>query len=117
MSAYAVVVEPDGSMYEIDHKPSLEERQKAVGGDVETIPLLGPAVGWVNEEGLIHGLPLNPLATAAYQAALNTDQVGVVGPMLITGPYDGRGDDTPIPEQWLARLAEFRDTGIFQVAP
>lgn len=44
-------------------RPSLEEAQKFVGGNVELITLTGDRQMLVNEEGLIEDLPINDEAT------------------------------------------------------
>ena len=46
---------------------TLEEVQKFVGGYVEVVPVPGHRgrIFIVNEEGLLHGLPLNAVASAA----------------------------------------------------
>jgi len=54
----------DGSygQVDLDHKLTLEEMQKLVGGYIERVKVryYGKVKDmWVNEEGLIHGLPVN----------------------------------------------------------
>jgi hypothetical protein len=46
-----------------DKPPTLEEAQAFIGGYVEMAPHRGDAQVLVNEEGLIHGLPVNPTAS------------------------------------------------------
>ena len=59
---------------------TLEAMQKAVEGYVERVPLKGRRVLLVNEEGLIHGMELNPRASALAGKPL-------VGPaVLLEGP-------------------------------
>lgn len=47
-------------------EPPLSELQRHVGGYIEYVSLPSGAIGWVNEEGKLKGLPFNPLATALY---------------------------------------------------
>lgn len=73
----------------------------AVGGWIESVdvPALGATI-YVNEEGLIRQLPLNPRATflwwfhvpAARQKAM------LVGDAVVVGMPDRRGDSTDVPE-------------------
>lgn len=61
----------------------LAELQKIVGGYVEIVQLNEHLIMVVNEEGKLHGLPINPFATLIYQAyTLNNDDV-IVGDALI----------------------------------
>lgn len=62
-------------------KPSLQEMQEAVGGYVERVQLDGRTYIWANEEGLLHGLPLNRIATRLYQAKYGLN-VSIVGDAL-----------------------------------
>ena len=55
--------------YFTDEKPSLEEAQELVGGLVQLIELRNGDQMLVNEEGIMHDLPINQKAT---QIALST---------------------------------------------
>lgn len=66
------IIKTDGSVTPVTpNNPrkgyTLEEAQKIVGGYVEVVPVPGHPrrIFIVNEEGLVHGLPLNAVATAA----------------------------------------------------
>lgn len=86
---------------------SLEDMQKAVGGYIERIPLPN-ACGYVNEEGRINGLPLNPRATKLWYKALGLSDFGkalaeedghsLCGPLLIMGLEDVEGENTDCPD-------------------
>jgi len=57
---------------ESDKEPAWRDMQKYVGGYLEHVSVLVDgkrAHMYVNEEGLIHGLPFNPRATEHYYAA------------------------------------------------
>lgn len=72
--------------------PTYQELNKAVGGYLETVPLWEtfrgkPCVVFCNEEGKIHNLPFNSVATVLwYQAIGQThDDVLVGDVVVITG--------------------------------
>jgi len=54
-------IQPEGS----EGRPTLRQLQDAVGGYIEAVPLADwpHRYMYVNEEGLIHGLPLNLIAS------------------------------------------------------
>lgn len=80
----------------------LDDYRAAVGGRIEPVdvPPLGTTI-YVNEEGLIRQMPLNPRATflwwfyvpAARQKAM------LVGDALLVGMPDQRGDSTDVPDE------------------
>ena len=94
---HAVIVRTDGTMSTIDHSPTLTELQAAVGGYIA--PIYGPEeiTGYVNDEGLLIGLPLNLIASALTGGAL-------VGDAVITGPLNDEGDTTPLAEHRLGTV-------------
>jgi len=56
----------------------------------------GVATMYVNEEGLLKNLPINPRATAFADHMLGHRGILLVGTALILGPGDGDGNDTPV---------------------
>jgi len=62
----AYVLKFDGTRINLDHRPSLSEAQKIVGGYIEFVSLHNKKTLVINEEGLLKGLPLNIEATAMY---------------------------------------------------
>jgi hypothetical protein len=70
-----VVLNTDGTERELASVPSLKEMQAILGGWIEHVRVLDHIEGtrgvytsmFVNETGLIDGLPRNPKATEAYQ--------------------------------------------------
>lgn len=93
----------DGSVKEIQLEPGLKPMQQIVGGYIEMVSLpigwdrRGLAVLWVNEEGLLKGLPENELASSLAQQRL-------VGPALLTGL--GNEDLTDLPAHWSVELVK-----------
>lgn len=81
----------DGTVTEITLK-SLEGYQAAVGGLIECVPFFGGDM-YVNEEGLLLGLSHNFRASCL---------VGflIVGPAIVLGPCDKKGNNTSILPEW-----------------
>lgn len=90
----AVVVDPDGTARLAEIENSLGGFQAVVGGYIEGV-FGEEATVYVDEEGLLKHLPMNPLATLFAQRVLGA---GVVlhGTVLILGPGDGEGNDTAV---------------------
>jgi len=85
----------------------LPEYQRIIGGLIEHVALeTPPAAMYVNEEGKIHGLPLNRRATLLlwmHNPAFRYADI-VVGDALLTGPADGHGYDTNVPDELVQTL-------------
>ena len=79
----------------VDIENKLEAFQEAVDGYIETLTLVPDEVVMiVNEEGLLRGLGINPLATALYCSA-------IVGVAVVVG-IDGE-EFCDVPEQYLRK--------------
>lgn len=90
----AVVVQPDGEVSTVTLDGSLQAFQQIVGGYIEGV--FGPDFTmYVNEEGLIHGLPHNVLASLFVSHFLNYP-THLVGPAIILGAGDSEGNDTSV---------------------
>jgi hypothetical protein len=63
----------------------LEDYQRAVGGYIETVTIDDRHALIANEEGLIHRLPINPLASAIAQRP-------IVGDVVLVGTDDASGE-------------------------
>lgn len=80
----------------IDIENKLEAFQEAVDGYIETVTLVPDEVVMiVNEEGLLRGLGINPLATALYGSA-------IVGVAVVVG-IDGE-EFCDIPEEYARHI-------------
>lgn len=90
----AVIIPPDGNVVATEIESDLRAFQGVVGGYIEGV-YGRVATIYVNEEGLLLGLPPNPLATLFAQRILGAGVV-LVGTALIVGPGDGEGNDTPV---------------------
>ena len=94
MQIEAVVVQPTGDFDKVTLDASLEAYQQIVGGLIEGV--FGyDFVMYVNEEGLIHGLPYNELASVFASTALDRT-LHLVGPAIILGAGDSEGNDTSV---------------------
>jgi len=74
---------------------SLDELQALVGGYVECLAMARPLDGvmWLNEEGKIHRLPYNIIAT---NVAIIDSSDFVAGDVVVTGRINEGGDETNI---------------------
>jgi hypothetical protein len=65
--AHGLKITADGKAVEVlpgdGKKFSLEEMQKLVGGYIERVGTIGRKTVYADEEGLLKGLPLNPVAS------------------------------------------------------
>ena len=85
-----------------NEEPSLDEIQKSVGGYYEMVPqyYLMDDIGamYVNEEGMLHGLDINQLATQQTTNGLATAVVGNtiirVDEKILTKKYWLAGDES-----------------------
>jgi len=75
----AKILKPDGKTEDLADI-SLDSLQKAVGGYIEHVVLTDGRSAYINEEGKMHGLPLNMPATLLY-GSLPFDVI--VGNMVI----------------------------------
>lgn len=85
----------------------LEDYQRAVGGWIEAVDL--PAFGsalFVNEEGLLRGLPFNRRATFLwwFHVPRARNQARLVGDALLVGLPDEAGEMTDLPDDVLRSL-------------
>lgn len=83
MRGMMYIIKPDGAIDNIeypDSKPSLEDLQREVGGYIQIVPNFDTfrhmsCVVYCDEEGLLKGYELNPVATKEWRSQLQ-------------GPYD-----------------------------
>lgn len=106
--AKGVIIFSDGAHEERVFK-QLGDYQAAVGGLIEAVRLYDGkgneyATAYVNEEGLLIGLPMNP--TAGALALLLGNNPMLVGNMVIVGTSDDEGYDKDINETLLNFIKE-----------
>jgi hypothetical protein len=77
----------------------LADLQRLIEGPIEALPVPGyaDAAAYVNEEGLLEGLPANARATQLLG-------IQIVGPAVLCGFDTATGEQTPIPDD-LAQAA------------
>lgn len=94
MSVRGVKVTTDKrlSWVELD---GLESYQACVGGYIEALEQPDRCDIWINEEGKIHGLPFNSIATDVALRMLAPGDY-VLGDVVITGPVDPEGASTSL---------------------
>lgn len=98
---YAVKIGTDRTTETVDFPASESEilpfLQSAVGGWIEHVNVVihgRPFSMWVNEEGLLTGLPYNGAATWLYEQSWDAEGL-IVGPVIIT-KGNNRGDTLPL---------------------
>lgn len=88
MTKAILILKASGDITELAHAPTLKEMQEIVGGDVEHVRVLDRIENgrfvytsmFINECGLIDGLPRNPNATEAYQRNVRAQFSGEIEP-------------------------------------
>ena len=90
----AIVVGTDRPPEVRDVEDDFTTYQKVVGGYIEGI-ITGDFTMYVNEEGVLDGLPLNRVATAFIEDATGRG-LDIYGPVIILGPPDSEGNDTSV---------------------
>jgi hypothetical protein len=87
------------------------EYREIVGGYLEAVSLDSPSSTlYVNEQGKLNDLPINPRATMllrAHQPALRFFDY-IAGDALLTGPVDEQGDDTNVPDEFVNMFFQAR---------
>lgn len=99
---FALIIQPDGTLTVKRGVPegTYEFIRSAVEGWIEAVDLnRGLATMWVNEEGKISGMPVNPTANlVAHRNARLLAGDFIVGPVVITGGTDHEGETLPLPD-------------------
>ena len=91
-----MVIHTDGSFELHADKPELEALQQAVGGDIESVPVLSRRfMALAHEEGKLVGLPYNSWATQFCETMRMGDIL--VGDVVFIGSPDSKGASTPLP--------------------
>jgi len=104
-----VVPQDDNLPLELHDFDGLADYQQAVGGSVEAVDLDSPATTlFVNDEGKIHGMPVNHRATLlAWLTNRYLRRRDVIcGPAVLVGPPDEFGCSQSVPADFLVLLIE-----------
>lgn len=97
---HGILIKTTGEIEAFDYDPrnsaSLAQLQEAVGGFIESAPTRARELTlYCNEEGKIHKLAKNQLATELlFESAFDY----IAGDAVVVGAPDGEGYDTTIPE-------------------
>jgi small nuclear ribonucleoprotein (snRNP)-like protein len=108
LTAIVIPADPDHPvrLEQLDRN-DLDAYRRLVGGNLEVINLERPMASlYLNEEGKLIELPLNPRATVllwAHNSAFRGEDI-IVGDAFIVGPPDRRGDDTTAPDELVQLL-------------
>ena len=108
-----VILQPDGT-YEAGERDSFDLRwmQETVGGYIEPVRVSEEVDSYVNEEGKLQGLEVNPVATSLareHRAIFAQDYIA--GTVLYTGPVDGEGEITGLTKTTQDRIVEWCKLG------
>jgi hypothetical protein len=101
-SVKAILIPVEGEVVLVEQN-GLDDLQKFVEGDIESVPYRQDASCYINDQGKLHGMPINRNATALLRKILRPDDV-IVGPMIIVGFDESTGDDLDIPDRLRVHL-------------
>ena len=114
--AKAAVIRTSGLVewWDLPGENPLSTLQKAVGGWVERVPLpkhfqLNLDI-WVNEEGLLEGLPYNSSATHLYNHYWQSPDQIIVGDVIVTGKALPYGDVAGMSDADIVLFTEILNT-------
>jgi len=102
----AVKISADGAkeVVELEYGNVLKPLQEAVGGWIELISLPAFVADlWVNENGKIHHLAPNPLATKLWAAEAPHAET-LLGDAIVTGPSDTHGETLGLNDEQVSFL-------------
>lgn len=94
----AIKISTDGTIKVVEINKGLDSLQSQVGGLIEFLDVGQHLAAIVNEEGKLHGLPHNPVATAFAQKHCGIAPYDIiVGDMLLVGSDDD-GETADVPD-------------------
>lgn len=105
----ALFIPVDGDVHVVDSDITLSWLQEQVGGYIQPVYVAQvltdrgrrevDACVYVNEEGKLNGLPINPRATDFCALAIGGWRRDViVGNVVVIGPPGPEGEETPVPD-------------------
>jgi hypothetical protein len=104
----AITLTAEGQAEEIqlaDEGSQLEQLQSAVGGLVQAIDFTEGLTIWVNEEGKIYGLPVNPKATFLWEKYFGLTDF-ICGDVIFTGGTGEEGETLGLDEETAKELRD-----------
>ena len=105
----AIKLNAEGQAEEVqlaDEGSQLEQLQSAVGGLVQAIDFTADLTIWVNEEGKLYGLPINPMATFLWEKYFGLTDF-ICGDVIFTGGTGEDGETLGLNEETAKQLREF----------
>lgn len=104
MKAVKITTDGGKEVVELEYGEVLRPLQEAVGGYIELISLRHfVADMWVNEDGKMHHLAPNPVATQLW-ARENPNAEKLLGDVIVTGPSDEHGETLGLMDDQVAFL-------------
>lgn len=85
----------------------IEYLQKVVGGWIEAVELNSfsfECIMWLNEEGKLDSLPINPLATTLFEHSFGFGTDIIVGDVVLTGGYNDEGYTLYLTDEQVAEV-------------
>ena len=101
MRGILITANPDATPQEV-HVEGYEEIVAAIGGGLLEMLMPFPRSDltcYIDEEGKLKGLPVNPVATMMTEAVLMPDDC-IVGDMLLIGFDASTGEEIDLPEEF-----------------
>jgi len=112
----AVIIKTDGSkeIVEFDNDNAYGVLSGAVDGYIQQVPLddIGVTM-YCNEEGKLHGLPQNPIATALWIDQWGETDVMVGDVICVSDVVDQEGYETSLTDEQIAYLMEYDKAAVY----
>jgi hypothetical protein len=98
MKALRIKTNGDVKLLDFTNETCYKTLSESVGGLIECVALAKDIDMWVNEEGKIAGLDLNPYATRLYHSTFGAIDL-IAGDVVITGGVDDEGNTLGLSEE------------------
>jgi hypothetical protein len=104
----AITLNAEGEAREVElqEEGQLEQLQGVVGGWVQAVDFTDNLTIWVNEEGKLVGLPINPMATFLWEKYFGLTDF-ICGDVIFTGGTDEEGATLGLDEETAKELRDF----------
>ncbi len=105
----AITLNAEGEAKEVElteGESQLDKLQEAVGGLVQAVDFTPNLTIWVNEEGKLIGLPINPMATFLWERYFGLTDF-ICGNVIFTGGTGEEGETLGLNEETAKELRQF----------
>lgn len=105
----AITLNTEGEAKEVElveGESQLDKLQEAVGGWVQAVDFTPNLTIWVNEEGKLIGLPINPMATFLWEKYFGLTDF-ICGNVIFTGGTGDEGETLGLNEETAKELRQF----------